>query len=178
MRYGLESVSSALGKPAGSYLNHFDVIKGLCDLLSHKKPEFNSQKLVCEWVQRDLLNIAFGNSDNHGRNTSLLKKPSGIWLAPIYDFAPMKADTEGVCRTTLWGRPFEEGGFFRWEQIIERLDHLCPQEKLLSELHSTAKKLVGLKQRLKSREIPERILDMPALGYESLDDKLKRWNLI
>ncbi|MGK3141618.1 HipA domain-containing protein [Pantoea sp. C2G6] len=54
------------------------------------------------WHDAAQLNIQFGNSDNHGRNSAILKKDSGMWLAPIYDFAPMKADPEGVVRTTQW----------------------------------------------------------------------------
>ncbi|MGT3242321.1 HipA domain-containing protein [Yersinia enterocolitica] len=54
------------------------------------------ENLVIEIIQRDLLNIAFGNSDNHGRNTVLIKRREGIWFAPIYDFAPMKADPNRV----------------------------------------------------------------------------------
>jgi serine/threonine-protein kinase HipA len=177
-RYGLESVTSALGKPAGSYLNHFDILNGLCELLSKRAPDFDCEEFVCEWVKRDLLNIAFGNSDNHGRNCALLKKPSSIGLAPIYDFAPMKADPEGVIRTTLWGSPYEEGGFYRWDRIVEQLDPLCPQDKLFAELQLTASKLVDLKERLQLRGVPERIINMPAMGFSSLNEKLKGWNLV
>lgn len=63
----------------------------------------NVEDLVIEMIQRDLLNIAFGNSDNHGRNTALIKRPEAIWLSPLYDFAPMKADPEGIVRVTQWG---------------------------------------------------------------------------
>ncbi len=177
-KYGVESVTSALGKPAGSYLNHFDILNQLCGLLSKRDPNFDSEQFVCEWVKRDLLNIAFGNSDNHGRNSALLKTSSAIWLAPVYDFAPMKADPEGVIRSTLWGAPYEEGGFYRWDRIVERLDSLCPQEKLLAELKSTASKLLDLKPRLERRGVPKRILDMPVMGFDSLNEKLKGWNLV
>lgn len=66
-RYGLELVYSILNKSAGSHLNHFEVIDGLCTLLKTIDTKFNSTQFVCEWLQRDLLNIIFGNSDNHGR---------------------------------------------------------------------------------------------------------------
>ena len=56
-----------------------------------------------------MLNGRFGNSDNHGRNTALLKKPDSIRLAPISDFAPMNADPEGTMRLSQWGAPLEEG---------------------------------------------------------------------
>jgi serine/threonine-protein kinase HipA len=175
-RYGLESIFSVLNKPAGSYLNHFDVIRSVCALLKRQSVEFDTARFVCEWLTRDLLNIAFGNSDNHGRNTALLKKPSGIWLSPIYDFAPMKVDPEGVTRTTKWGPPFEEGGEFRWQSITEELSDLCPSETSLSALKQTARQLIGLQQRLEARGVPERILEVIQVKW--LKTKLTRWGLL
>jgi len=175
-RYGLESIFSVLNKPAGSYLNHFDVIRSVCNLLKKRSKEFDTANFVCEWLNRDLLNIAFGNSDNHGRNTALLKKPNAIWLSPIYDFAPMKVDLEGVTRTTKWGSPFEEGGEYRWQAITEELSDLCPSETSLSALKKTANKLVGLQKRLEERGVPERILEVIQVKW--LEAKLTRWELL
>lgn len=87
---------------------------------------FDTARFVSEWVKRDLLNVAFANSDNHGRNTALLKTPQGTWLAPVFDFAPMKADPEGIIRTTTWGAPFEEGREFKWFAIAEQLSNYLP----------------------------------------------------
>ena len=140
--------------------------------------EFNFEEFVCEWLRRDLLNIAFGNSDNHGRNTALLKKAGSIWLAPIYDFAPMKADPEGISRTTHWGQPYERGGEYQWQDIANNLQALCPSEKSMSALTALARQLVGLQQRLEIRGTPERILTMLSMGFQYLDQKLERWGLI
>lgn len=118
-RHGLESIYSVLNKASGTYLNHFEVIENLCDLLTLIDSDFDSAQFICEWLQRDLLNIIFGNSDNHGRNTSFLKKSGKISLAPI------KADPEVVTRSTTWGSPYEEGGEYRWMQITQKLEHLC-----------------------------------------------------
>jgi len=178
IKYGLESVFSALNKSAGSYLNHFEALTDLCALLSDGDTDFDSGSFVCEWLKRDLLNIAFGNSDNHGRNTAILKKPNGMWLAPIYDFAPMKVDSEGIPRTMTWGAPYEEGGDFRWKQIAENLEGLCPIERSIEALKDTASKLVGLENRLAERGVPERVLSFPAIGFEYLEQKLTRWELL
>ncbi|MBR7888211.1 type II toxin-antitoxin system HipA family toxin [Marinomonas sp. A79] len=175
-RYGLESIFSVLNKPAGSYLNHFEVIHSVCDLLQKQSASFDATDFVCDWLTRDLLNIAFGNSDNHGRNTALLKKPSNIWLSPIYDFAPMKVDPEGITRTTKWGPPFEEGGEYRWQAITEALNNLCPSETSLLALKQTANKLKGLQQRLETRGVPKRILEVIQVKW--LDTKLARWGLL
>lgn len=175
-RYGLESIFSVLNKPAGSYLNHFEVIRSVCNVLQKQSTEFNTEAFVCEWLSRDLLNIAFGNPDNHGRNTALLKKPSDIRLSPIYDFAPMKVDPEGITRTTKWGSPFEEGGEYRWQAITEELDDLCPYDTSFSALKQTASKLIGLQQRLEARGVPERILEVIQVKW--LETKLARWGLL
>lgn len=173
--YGLESVYSILQKPPGSYLNHFEVIRTLIKRLN---PDRCAQEaFVIEWVKRDMLNIVFGNSDNHGRNSAILKKNTGMWLAPIYDFAPMKADPEGVVRTTQWGSPFEEGGHYQWKLIADALSDLVPSDRLLAELASLTRLLTGLKERLIQRGVPESILTMPAMGFDYLDQRIEGWQL-
>ncbi|WP_417596419.1 HipA domain-containing protein [Oceanospirillum sp.] len=143
--------------------------------MQKRSATFDTERFVCDWVCRDLLNIAFANTDNHGRNSALLKKPDDIWLSPIYDFAPMKADREGITRTTKWGSPYEEGGEYRWQDIAEQLADLCPAEKTMTTLKETAQMLTGLKTRLEKRGVSEQILKM---GFDYLDDKLKRWGLL
>lgn len=183
-RYGLESVYSVLNKAPGSYLKHQQVLRSVIALLEQQYritglgESFDRQEFVSEWVKRDLLNVAFGNSDNHGRNTALLKTPEGIWLAPVYDFAPMKADPEMVPRSTSWGSPLEEGGKYNWQAIAEELADLAEPSYLLQELQTLAGKLTGLKPRLAARGVPDSILNMPVMGFDYLDDKLKNWGLI
>lgn len=183
-RFGLESVYSLLEKQPGASLNHFDVLRSLVKKLEAQRNViagsygFDRQVFVIEWLKRDLLNVAFGNSDNHGRNTSLIKRPNGIWLAPVYDFAPMKADPEGVVRTTTWGSPYEEAGRFDWIGIARQLDDFVNAEILIDELKLLAQRLVGLSERLRERGVPSRILNMPSLQLDHLDDKLRYWQLL
>ncbi|MBB3190007.1 type II toxin-antitoxin system HipA family toxin [Halomonas cerina] len=183
-RFGLESVYALLGAPPGTHLRHLPVIRRLAALLDrqHRVRElgeaFDREAFVIEWVKRDLLNVAFGNSDNHGRNAALLKRPEGIWHAPVYDFAPMKADPEGVTRTTQWGVPFEQGGDFDWPAIAEALGELVPPARLMAELRDLGQHLHGLQERLVRRGVPERILTMPAVGLRDLDRRLARWGLV
>lgn len=177
-RCGLESVYSILDKAPGSHLNHFDVIDALCTMFTSIDPNFNAAQFICEWLQRDLLNILFGNSDNHGRNTSFLKKSGKIFLAPIYDFAPMKADPEVVTRSTTWGSPYEEGGEYRWESITQNLARWCDPAVSLAALKCLANQLKGLKQHLIHQGVPQSIVDMPSLGYDFTEAKLMRWKLL
>ncbi len=184
VRYGLESVYSLMGAAPGSFLRQADTLRHLVRLLQeqHRVRElgerFDAEAFVIEWTRRDLLNIAFGNSDNHGRNTALLKRPEGVWLAPVYDFAPMRADPEGVTRTTQWGPPLEVGGEFDWHAIANSLSDVVEPEKLLESLQQLASTLEGLDERLAARGIPSRLLDMPAVGLRTVDARLKRWGLL
>ncbi len=184
-RYGMESVYSMLKKPPATILDHGETIRELVDLITQsntvkeKHLHFDVEAFIIEWVRRDLLNIAFGNSDNHGRNTSFYKDDKGIRLTPIYDFAPMKADPDGIPRTTKWAAPdLELGGKFNFIEIAYSLSDLIDPELLINELRTTAHQLVGLKQRLIDRGVPDQIVNMPTFGFDFLDEKLKQWELL
>lgn len=145
---------------------------GPCEL------EYQIEYAISYLDKRDLLNIIFGNSDNHGCNTSFFKKNGNVFLSPIYDFAPMKADPEHLIRSTTWGSPYEERGEYQWEKITERLAPWCDPDISLNALKSLADKLGGLKQRLIGKGVPEQIIEMPAPSFDDIEAKLKRWKLL
>lgn len=80
-RLALESVYSMLQKQGGA-LDHEVTIRRLIKTISDSDLEFDSKHFVLEWVKRDLLNIAFGNSDNHGRNIAFLRDEKKSDLLP------------------------------------------------------------------------------------------------
>ena len=183
-RKAMESVYSILKRAPGVRLRHADVIRELVSkiensyMVKEQGAYFNVEAFVTEWVRRDLLNIAFGNSDNHGRNTAFFRDESGIKLTPIYDFAPMRADPEGVPRSTVWGEPMESGGEYNFSAICEELSDLIKPEQLLDGLHKTAEQLIGLEGRLRKRGVPGSIMTMPKVGLANIPEKLKRWGLL
>jgi serine/threonine-protein kinase HipA len=73
-----------------------------------------------EYIQRDMLNIVLGNTDNHGRNTALQITPDGIArLTPVFDVAPMFMDRSAIPRQTRWSRAIEsQAGVVDWDQVI------------------------------------------------------------
>lgn len=76
-----------------------------------------------ELLLRDVLDVALGNTDNHARNTAVLKREDGrIELTPLYDFAPMVLDPQGIARVCRWKA--EEDGFPIWSRVAEGLDAL------------------------------------------------------
>src|SRR5208282_5597761 len=55
-----------------------------------------------EFLKRDVLNLALGNTDNHGRNTAVQVRHRHTRLTPLFDFAPMYMDKEGIPRALRW----------------------------------------------------------------------------
>lgn len=97
-RFGQESMVSALGVAEFGHLaSHEDYIEVL------RRNSDAPYADIVEYVKRDIANRAFGNPDNHGRNTALSKGPDGsVRLSPLFDFAPMKMAAEGIARSTRW----------------------------------------------------------------------------
>lgn len=119
VRLGQESIVSAAGVAQFGHLaaheDYLDVIKRSCS---------DPATEVVEYVLRDVLNLAMGNSDNHGRNTALQKLPDGsIRLTPLFDFAPMRLDPSMIPRSTTWAcmRTHDTGSDVRpdWKTVCE-----------------------------------------------------------
>lgn len=116
---GLETVYSLMGRNTfASSLYHEDVIRSLADHLT------NPSKDLIEYICRDIVNKAFCNTDNHGRNTSLIKRTDGkIELSPIYDVAAMQLfKGDHITELTTWreeGRDLSDRVHFTSELIKE-----------------------------------------------------------
>jgi serine/threonine-protein kinase HipA len=98
VRLGQESLVSTIGVARfGHVAAHEDYLEAIRTFCADPVAE------VTEYVLRDVLNLAMGNPDNHGRNTALQKTPDGwIGLTPLFDFAPMRLDPGGIMRATRW----------------------------------------------------------------------------
>lgn len=98
VRLGQESLVSAIGVAdfgyVGTHEAYIDVLR-----------QYSADPLsdMVEYLKRDIANLAFGNPDNHGRNSALTKHQDGtIRLSPLFDFAPMRLAKEGIVRSTRW----------------------------------------------------------------------------
>jgi serine/threonine-protein kinase HipA len=170
-RRGLESMYSIVGARPADWLKHQDVLVALQKII----PPQRWRDTLLEYLKRDLLNLIFGNSDNHGRNTALLKTTAEIRLAPIYDFAPMKMDPEGVTRTTQWAH-CESGGVVDWRKLLATFGD--DEEYLRSGLEQLARSLRELPALLRSLGLPQRTLSFPTIGLERTAQKLVEWSLL
>ena len=120
---------------------------------------------LLDYLRRDLLNLALGNRDNHGRNTALERRegsngePGLVQLAPAFDLAPMMLHPEGLSRRMRWSP--ENGRLPDWRQVSAQLDEagLLPQSRLLAELPAWEALLLELPQQLRRHDCPEDVLN-------------------
>jgi serine/threonine-protein kinase HipA len=98
LRHGQESLAALMGLPGfGVAPPHDDVVARLAKTCTEPAAE------VLEYLRRDVANLAFGNKDNHARNTALQRFASGqIRLTPLFDFAPMYLHPDGIARRMRW----------------------------------------------------------------------------
>jgi serine/threonine-protein kinase HipA len=171
-KVGLESIYSIIDAEPGSYQEHFYVMKTVWRRI-YSATQMTKSEFAKQYVVRDFLNLVFGNSDNHGRNISFLKLDGDIRFAPIYDFAPMKADEEGVTRLFKWGRNCELGGQVNFSNIAEQLSDFCEPDEMIRFLNQLADKLIDLPEQLAKLHCPDEILNFPAIGFSNIKNKLK-----
>jgi serine/threonine-protein kinase HipA len=117
VRLGVESLYSISGvlDSGLTHLTHHECLIALARCVTDFETE------LTEYVRRDILNLALGNRDNHGRNTAVLKETDGsIRLAPLYDFGPAFLDARALARVMRWDG--EEAGRRDWNRILSNLE--------------------------------------------------------
>jgi serine/threonine-protein kinase HipA len=171
LRYGVESLYSLLDAEPGSFQTHQAALSALRRVVSAQ----DWPAVQLEYVRRDLLNLVFGNSDNHCRNIAVLKTDKAVRLAPVYDFAPMKMDLEGITRTTRWEH-FETGGEVDWEALLRSFG---PDEAWIrGGVHQLATKLRHLPELLVDLGLPDQTLNFPGLDLRGTEKRLRAWGLL
>ncbi|MGO8994466.1 MAG: type II toxin-antitoxin system HipA family toxin [Polyangiaceae bacterium] len=110
------------------------------------------EKEVRELLLRDVLDVAMGNTDNHARNTSVLKWPDGrVELSPVYDFAPMFLDQRMIARVSRWDgdRDFPE-----WGRVADALEKTLDPGKTRRWLRELADAVGELPVTMKACGVP------------------------
>ncbi len=168
-RLGLESVYAALGVVrAGAPLAYEDV----CELLAATSDD--PRRDIVELVCRDALAVALGDRDNHGRNTSLLKAGDGsVALAPLYDFAPMYLDPEGISRQTRWASERRGRLAVDWQEVTENLREHVPREVLGPALRAFGAKLEGVRASMADAGVDRAIIDARASAITTTAQSLE-----
>jgi serine/threonine-protein kinase HipA len=169
-RYGVESMYSLnqmIGD--GARMTHSDVLTRLRESVTHP-PEFD--ETLCEYLVRDVINYTIGNSDNHGRNTALIKRVGRISLSPAYDLAPMVLDREAIARTTVWPQDYQHTVYEpNYGKIIQDFakDPKTTRGRFIAELE----KLAGLRKKVVDLGIPGRVLEHKSIVFERPERFLK-----
>ena len=161
-RLGLESLCSLAGvSDFGVPIAKEELARALARFVTDAPRELR------ELLLRDVLDVALGNTDNHARNTAVLKYEDGtIALSPLYDFAPMVLDPQGIARVCRWQH--EEDGFPLWDRVAEALDPLGLDS---ASTKTWLRELSGAIAELPSLMAEERV---PARVRETLERRIAR----
>jgi len=166
-RYGLHSLYAIAGIGGfGKAAWHETFCRALAKLVDDPVGELR------EYLLRDILNLALRNTDNHGRNTAVLRKHDRIELAPLYDFAPMFLDPEGISRVTRWGaeRP---GAQPAWRDVAEVLQEWIEPSALLGWLNELAPRVEALPETMRTCGVAEEIIGMLETWVQSVAEGLR-----
>jgi serine/threonine-protein kinase HipA len=178
-RTGVESIYSLCGvtRP-GSRMDHLAVVERLAETWQAAGQADQIPAMVSEYLRRDLINQILGNTDNHGRNLSILRTHEQLSFAPIYDLAPMVMDPEGIVRTTKWPSTIERLNAVDWQVACARLAHRADPEWLFARLREDARLLLALPDLLVDLELPEETWKAPTIVLNRLEDTFRQWGLM
>ncbi len=171
-RYGLESLCSLAGvSDFGASISQDDLALAL---VAYTTDPIESLQ---EFVRRDVLNLALGNTDNHARNTAVLRLPDNtVALSPLFDMAPMWKDPQVIARVCRWSQPTEVGGRPVWGLVAELCARILPAINATTyrnELASWANTIDRLPDLLRQAGTDDRIIEDRILAIEGQAEMLR-----
>lgn len=158
-RYGLESLCSAAGiAEFGRRADHAVFCLAIAAFATDPPNE------LIEYLRRDILNAALRNTDNHGRNSAFLKTGDGIVaLSPLYDFAPMFLDPEGIPRSSRWEGDLEpQIGRPDWGRVADALGAWIDPALLRVVFASDAEKIERLPETMGGCGVEDGVINQVA----------------
>jgi len=151
-RLGMNSLYAVAHIPGFSAAVHHDIYcRALAQVASDPAREFR------EYMLRDILNLALRNTDNHGRNAAILRTGAHVELSPLFDFAPMFLDPEGIGRVSRWDdeRP---GSQPEWGIICEKFENLMPPGETRNWLADLSKDVLRLPDVMEREHVDDDII--------------------
>jgi serine/threonine-protein kinase HipA len=150
-KLGLESLYSLAGvADFGSPLRKERQVEAIARFATDPETDLR------EFLLRDVLDVALGNTDNHARNTSVLKWAGGrIELSPLYDFAPMFLDQRMIARVSRWE---DDGDFPDWARVADALAKTLEPSKTKHWLRSLAPAVAELPATMKDCGVPKVVI--------------------
>lgn len=170
LRYGLETVCSVANITVhGRRGDHLKFCQAVSDVATNPNAE------LLEYLRRDVLNAALRNTDNHGRNTALIKKHGHpVELSPLYDFAPMSLDPEGIPRASLWHGIEKIIGQPDWVEVAHALDGLADTSNTIRFLSALAPMVAQLPAVMKQIGVEDRVIREVAARCEAVAGDLAK----
>jgi serine/threonine-protein kinase HipA len=148
-RFGFESLCSLAGVAEfGPALPKEQLAAAVARFATDKRAELH------ELLRRDVLDVALGNTDNHPRNTSVLKRADGhVELSPLYDFAPMFLDPRGIARVCRWA---DRAAYPDWSVVVVAVERLgLAGDETRRWLRDLAGPVAGLSALMRDSGVPE-----------------------
>jgi serine/threonine-protein kinase HipA len=167
-RLGMESLASLANVAEyGARIPHDMLCQAIIDYCSEPASD------LLEYIKRDIVNVVMGNKDNHARNTVVLRYEDGsVALSPMFDFAPMYLDPEGIARVCRWDGNAEEGGVPNWAVVVERYrDHL---EDPVPALRDFGRQIEQLPELMRECGVDEDIIEHQARSIEQHASRLMK----
>jgi len=155
-RHGFETLSSVAGiTEFGKRGDHGHFCAAIARYADQPQNE------ITEYLRRDILNCALRNTDNHGRNTALFKLADArVLLTPLYDFAPMFLDPEGIPRSSRWANDLEATiGRPDWGAIVSTLSGVIDADMLRSTLYRDADTVARLPETMSACGVEASVIE-------------------
>lgn len=170
VRHGLETLSSAAGiAEYGRRCDHADFCNAITAFSSDAKSE------LLEYLRREILNVALRNTDNHGRNSAFIKYADGkVMLSPLFDFAPMFLDPEGIARASRWSETLEPAiGRPSWGEIVKFLHRHIDREEAVAFLTEHLVKVEKLPETMQECGVEEKVIQLVARRCDEIAADLR-----
>ena len=153
-RLGMQSLYAIAGIPGyGAAVRHEVYCRAIAKVVN--KPENE----IREYLLRDILNLALRNTDNHGRNTAILRDGGQIALSPLFDFAPMFLDPEGIGRVSRWDNE-RPGGQPEWAIMCENLKDILDPKETREWLAGLSSRVLALPDLMQQCRVEEGVMQM------------------
>lgn len=137
LRFHQESAASIAGLAGfGAQADQFKLLAAICAVVDEPIDE------TIEFIKRDVLNLAMRNPDNHARNTAVQVVDGVTRITPLFDFAPMYLDPEGIARASRWYHPRTGKELKTWRDIVPHLNLSANEHRQVIEA------LVGFAEQL------------------------------
>jgi serine/threonine-protein kinase HipA len=155
LRFHQESAASIAGLAGfGTQADQFELLAAIRRVVDEPLEE------TIEFIRRDVLNLAMRNTDNHARNTAVHTADGQTRITPLFDFAPMYLDPEGITRSARWYHPGTRKELRHWNEIVAHLDLPGDEHsRLVEALVRFGEQLAGLPDCMRDVGVDADIVD-------------------